>query len=333
VAGIAGYIAAVHAVRARELVKRFGATLAIDRLDITIGPGEVRGLLGPNGVGKTTLLRMLFGLIRPDAGTIELLGHTLDHLGGDALDAVGGFVEEPCFYPYLSGRSNLRLLAKLDGRRAGAGEIEDALERVDLRGRADDRVSGYSNGMRQRLGLAAALLRSPRLLLLDEPTSGLDPAGTRAVVTLVRELAAEGVAVLLSSHHIGELERLCDSYTVLRHGKVVWDGTAAELEAQAPGSAYVLLTSDDAQALELASRIRGVRTQPAARGGLALAARPDRMDELVAALADARVLIRRLELVVSPLESMFFALTTDHGRAALDALEPEQLADTILTGA
>ena len=213
------------------------------------------------------------------------------------------------------------------------GEIDDSLGRVGLGDRADDRVSGYSTGMRQRLGLAAALLRRPRLLLLDEPTSGLDPAGTRAVVTLVRELAADGVAVLLSSHHIGELEKLCDSYTVLRHGRVVWDGTAAELDAQAPGSAYALFTSDDAHALELASGIPEVRIQPAARGGLAVAARPRELDELVAALGDARVLIRRLELVVSPLESMFFALTTEHGAAALDALEPQQLADTILAGA
>ena len=322
----------MHAVRATGLVKRFGTTTAVDELDISIEHGEVRGLLGPNGAGKTTLLRMLFGLIRPDNGTVELLGHTLDHLGGDVLDAVGGFVEEPCFYPYLSGGSNLRLLAKLDGRRAEPGEIDDALRRVGLGDRAADRVSGYSTGMRQRLGLAAALLRRPRLLLLDEPTSGLDPAGTRAVATLVRELSAEGVAVLLSSHQIGELEKVCDSYTVLRDGQVVWDGTAAELDAQAPRSAYALSTSDDARALELGARVPAVRIQPAARGGLAVAARGDDMDELVAALGDARVLIRRLELTVSPLESMFFALTAEHDAAALDALEPQQFADTILAG-
>ena len=332
-AHIAGYIAAVHAVRATGLLKRFGTTTAVDGLDITIGGGDVRGLLGPNGAGKTTLLRMLFGLIRPDSGTVELLGHTLDHLGGDVLDGVGGFVEEPCFYPYLSGRANLGLLAKLDGRHAGPDEIDDALDRVDLAGRAEDRVSGYSTGMRQRLGLAAALLRRPRLLMLDEPTSGLDPGGTRAVVRLVRELAADGVAVLLSSHQIGELEKVCDSYTMLRHGRVVWGGTGAELEAQAPRSAYALFTSHDDHALDLATRVQGIRVQRAARGGLVVAARPESMDELVAACGDARVLIRRLELVVSPLESMFFALTAEHDGAALDELEPQQLADTILAGA
>jgi ABC-2 type transport system ATP-binding protein len=325
------YIRAVDAVRATGLVKRFGATTAVDRVDLVVNSGEVRGLLGPNGAGKTTLLRMLFGLIRPDAGTVELLGNRLDHLGGDVLDAVGGFVEDPCFYPYLSGRSNLKLLAKLDGR-AGIGEIDDALARVDLSRRADDRVSGYSTGMRQRLGLAAALLRRPRLLLLDEPTSGLDPAGTRAVTKLVRDLAAAGVAVLLSSHQIGELEKVCDSYTVVRHGRTVWEGTATELDAQAPDSAYALVTSDDTHALELAGRIQGIRVQRATRGGLVVAARQAEMDELVVALGDARVLIRRLELVVSPLESMFFALTSEHDDVALDALEPQQLADTILAG-
>jgi ABC-2 type transport system ATP-binding protein len=326
----------VDAVRATGLGKRFESTTAVDRVDLQISPGEVRGLLGPNGAGKTTLLRMLFGLILPDTGAVTLFGQTLDQLdssalGTSALDGVSGFVEEPCFYPYMTARANLRLLARLDGSGAGEDQLEAALTRVALSSRADDRLSGFSTGMRQRLGLAAALLRGPRLLLLDEPTSGLDPAGARSVATLVRELSADGVAVLLSSHQIGELEKVCDSYTVLREGRVVWDGTAAELEAQAPVGAYALLTADDDRALAIALELPGVRVQRSRRGGLSVAARRESLDALVLALGDARVIIRRLEQLVSPLESMFFMLTAGDGDG-LSLLEPEQLADTILTG-
>ena len=322
----------MEALRATRLRKRFGTTNAVDGVDLLVPRGEVRGLLGANGAGKTTLLRILFGLIRPDAGSVRLLGLPLDHLGGAALDGVSGFVEEPSFYPHLSGRRNLELLVRLDGARASAAEIVAALERVGLGKRAADRVGGYSTGMRQRLGLAAALLRRPKLLLLDEPTSGLDPAGVRDVASLIRELSADGAAVLISSHQIGELEQVCEGYTVMRHGRVVWDGSAAELEAAAPDSAYALHTSDDARALELAAALPGVRAQPALRGGLAVAARPAEMDELSGALADARVLIRRLELLVSPLESMFFALTAPENAPSPDSVEPRRLAETILAG-
>ena len=215
----------------------------------------------------------------------------------------------------------------------GRGEIDDALGRVGLGDRADDRVSGYSTGMRQRLGLAAALLRRPRLLLLDEPTSGLDPAGTRAVAALVRELAADGVAVLLSSHQIGELEKVCDSYTCCATGASSGTAPPPSSTPRRPSRPTRSRRATTRGRSSWRARVPAVRIQPAARGGLAVAARLDDMDELVAALGDARVLIRRLELVVSPLESMFFALTTDHGPAALDALEPQQLADTILAGA
>jgi ABC-2 type transport system ATP-binding protein len=324
-----GYIRAVTAARTSRLVKRFGATVAVDGVDLEIGAGEVRGLLGPNGAGKTTLLRMLLGLIRPDAGEIELLGQPLRSSGSVALHGVGGFVEDPAFYPYLSGRVNLRLLTRLDGSDGGLdAAIGEALTRVGLERRGDDRVGGYSTGMRQRLGIAAALLRSPRLLLLDEPTSGLDPAGARAVATLVRELAADGVAVLLSSHQIGELERVCTGFSFLREGRVVWDGTAAELETQAPVSAFELVTSDDAGAMRIAAEHEGLRAQLAARGGLVLTVRPGVLDRFVLALGDARIAVRRLELRVSPLESMFFALMSDEPR--LVELEPDEFAARVL---
>jgi ABC-2 type transport system ATP-binding protein len=326
----------VQALRASGLVKRFGQTTAVDAVDLMLDAGEVRGVLGANGAGKTTLLRLLFGLITPDAGAVELLGRPLDRLAPGALQAVGGFVEDPCFYPYLTARANLALLARLDG--LGAAEavagrtIERALDRVDLAHRAEQRVSGYSTGMRQRLGIAAALLRNPRLLLLDEPTSGLDPAGARAVTTLVRELAADGVAVLLSSHQIGELEKVCDSYTVMRRGAVVWSGTAAALATQAPAPAYALATSDDARALELAGerpgvRVRVRRSSEGPPNALVVTAQPEALDAFVLALGDDRVVLRRLELLVSPLESMFFALTEG---AVSSALDRDELTDQLL---
>ncbi len=296
------------AVQASGLVKRFETTCALDGVDLRVEEGEVHGLLGPNGAGKTTLLRLLFGLIAPDAGTVRVFGNTLHGSGALPLEGVSGFVEEPTFYPYLSGRANLELFAELDGG-AAAGRIDEVLAQVGLAERSGDRVGGYSTGMRQRLGLAASLLRAPRLLLLDEPTSGLDPAGVRDIRGLVRQLCADGIAVLISSHLIGEIEEVCDGFTVLRRGQVVWDGTAAQLRAQAPGSAYLLITNDDHLALRIAASEAGVVAMPAPNGGLSVTADDEHLDTYTLALGREGVAIRRLELVVSPLESMFFALT------------------------
>jgi ABC-2 type transport system ATP-binding protein len=308
----------VQPVHASGLVKRFETTRAVEGVDLTVKEGEVLGLLGPNAAGKTTLLRMLFGLVSPDAGSIELFGRSLHQTDSLALEDVAGFVEEPSFYPYLSGRANLELLAELDGGGA-QGRIDEALEKVSLTERGADRVSGYSTGMRQRLGIASCLLRAPRLLLLDEPTSGLDPAGVREVGALMRGLASEGVAILLSSHQIGEVEGICDRFTVLRRGRVVWGGTAAELRAQAPPSAYGMVTSDDARALQLAAATPGVRAEPR-DGGLEVWAEGESLDHFVLALGRAGIPVRRLELLVSPLESMFFALTGE-GTSATSARE------------
>ena len=218
-------------------------------------------------------------------------------------------------------------MAELDGGEP-RGRVDEVLERVGLAGRGGDRVSGYSTGMRQRLGIAAALLRSPALLLLDEPTSGLDPAGARDMGGLVRRLAADGTAVLLSSHLIGDLETVCDSFTVLRLGRVVWNGSAQQLRDQAPGSAYRLTTSDDARALELAEQYPNVHATTSRTGELRLAVQ-GRVDEYVLELGQAGVAVRRLELVVSPLESMFFALTTD---VELDSAALTELAEAALAG-
>src|SRR4051812_23652328 len=174
-------------VRARALTKRYGDLVAVDSVDLEVSAGEVYGLLGPNGAGKTTFMRMIFGLIRPDAGEVAVSGIPVQPRPELALRGVAGFVETPRFYPYLSGRKNLELLARLDGG-ASASRIGEALEVVDLSDRQRSRVGEYSYGMVQRLGVAAALMRAPRLLVLDEPTNGLDPAGMRDMRALIQRL-------------------------------------------------------------------------------------------------------------------------------------------------
>ena len=198
-------------------------------------PRDVFGYLGPNGAGKTTSLRMLLGLIRPTAGSARLFGRDPLIDGAKALDGVAGFVEGPRFYPYLSGRRNLELLADYDDP-VSRSRIDEVLELVELRDRAKDRVGGYSHGMRQRLGIAASLLRRPRLLLLDEPTTGLDPAGMRDMRDLVRRLAGEGITILLSSHLLYEVEELCNRVAIIRKGRIVYQGALRDLLATAASS-------------------------------------------------------------------------------------------------
>ena len=210
-------------IETRGLVKRYGEIVAVDHVDLTVERGDVFGYLGPNGAGKTTSLRMLLGLIRPTEGSARLFGRDPLEVGARALDGVAGFVEGPRFYPYLSGRKNLRLLGDLDGG-APASRIDEVLELVELRERAKDKVGGYSHGMRQRLGIAASLLRDPKLLLLDEPTTGLDPAGMRDMRELVKRLASEGITILLSSHILAEVEELCNRVAIIRRGSVIYEG-------------------------------------------------------------------------------------------------------------
>jgi ABC-2 type transport system ATP-binding protein len=300
----------MFAVRATGLTKAFESRTALKGVDLEVRAGEIRGLLGPNGAGKTTLLRVLFGLVWPDAGSVELFDRKVDGRDPAALDGVGGFVEEPAFYPYLSGRANLELLAELDrGRRPG--RVSDALEAVGLADRAEDRCNGYSTGMRQRLGIAAALLRAPRLLLLDEPTSGLDPAGVRDISALVADLSAQGTTILLSSHLISQLEQLCDNFTFIREGQVVWSGSADQLTEAAPASAYLLATSDNERVLELADSHAGVRAARADGKALRLEVETGRLDPFVIALGVSGIAVRRLEMLMSPLASMFLALTAE----------------------
>jgi ABC-2 type transport system ATP-binding protein len=212
------------------LTKRYGEIVAVDRVELAVETGDIYGYLGPNGAGKTTSLRMLLGLIRPTEGSARLFGRDPLVDGAKALQGVAGFVEGPRFYPYLSGRRNLMLLADYDEPRSRS-RIEEVLELVELRDRAKDRVGGYSHGMRQRLGIAASLLRSPGLLLLDEPTTGLDPAGMRDMRDLVRRLARERITIMLSSHLLNEVEDLCNRVAIIRKGRIVYQGGLRDLLA------------------------------------------------------------------------------------------------------
>src|SRR5436305_9365698 len=243
-------------VEARGLFKRYGDIVAVDHVDLNVDTGDVYGYLGPNGAGKTTSLRMLLGLIRPNEGAAQLFGRDPLREGARALDGVAGFVEAPQFYPYLSGRKNLELLAAYDGHGAKV-RIGSALDTVELAARAKDRVGGYSHGMRQRLGIAAALLREPRLLLLDEPTTGLDPPGMRDMRTLISRLADGGMTVVLSSHQLAEVEELCNRVGIVRSGRMVYEGAIADLK-RSTGGGYRLRTTDDDRALRVCSAQPGI---------------------------------------------------------------------------
>jgi ABC-2 type transport system ATP-binding protein len=309
-------------VAARGLVKRYGHITAVDHVDLDVEPGDVYGFLGPNGAGKTTTLRMLLGLIRPTEGRVELFGRDPLAEGARALDGVAGFVEAPRFSPYLSGRKNLELLAAYDG--AGARErIGDVLELVELTERAGDKVGGYSHGMRQRLGIAAALLRSPRLLLLDEPTTGLDPAGMRDMREMVRRLAGEGMTIMLSSHLLGEVEELCNRVAIVRSGRIVYEGVLAELKRSA-GGGYGLRTTEMERTGEIARAQDGIHDVRERAGELVFTADEQAVARLSVALGEAGIGIVALVPETVSLESLFFRLT--EGRDGAGEREVEEVA-------
>ena len=289
-------------VRARSIRKYFGAVVALDGVDLDVPEGQIHGLVGPNGAGKTTLLGLLLGLAHADAGELEILGSPV----GDLPDGVAGFVDGPGLYPSLTARQNLDALARLRGD--GSAGIDEVLDQVGLTAVADDRVRGFSLGMRQRLGLAAALLTRPRLLVLDEPANGLDPAGTRHVHRVLTRLAAQGTAVVLSSHRMDDLAALCSEVTILATGRVVFSGPLSEL---APDELdYRLRTSDPEVARRVAADTPHLHVLPDPEELMVRAAVPA-LDDLVARLVGAGVGVRELAPVVAPLEAAFLALTEE----------------------
>jgi ABC-2 type transport system ATP-binding protein len=301
------------AVRARGITKCFGDVVALDGVDLDVVAGQIHGVVGPNGAGKTTLFGLLLGLALADRGTLEVLGTPV----GRALAAphgVAGFVDGPGLYPSLTARRNLAALAALRGPGAPTADIDDILEQVGLTDVADDKVRGFSLGMRQRLGLAAALLTKPRLLVLDEPANGLDPAGKRHVHDTITRLAVDGTAVVLSSHRMDELEALCSDVTILATGRVVFSGPLSKLADGDRELDYRLVTSDIEAARHVAADTDGIQVIDNAGGRadrevLVVRALVSDLDELVPRLVRADIAVRELTPMISPLESAFLALT------------------------
>jgi ABC-2 type transport system ATP-binding protein len=311
-------------VRARGLVKRYKEVLAVDHIDLNVDHGDVYGFLGPNGAGKTTTLRMALGLIVPSEGKVELFGRDPMREGAKALGGVAGFVEAPRFYPYLTARKNLQMLAALDGDGA-KDRIGEVLDVVELTPRAGHRVGGFSHGMRQRLGIAAALLRRPRLLILDEPATGLDPAGMRDMRLLIRRLADDGITVLLSSHQLPEVQDLCDRVAIVDSGRVVYEGALADLRRQG-GAGYRLRSTDDERALQIAREQPGLDSVRAAEDGIDFQAEERHVGELTLALGRAGIGILALAPELATLEDLFFRLTENAaagGGAAAGEGRPE----------
>jgi ABC-type multidrug transport system ATPase subunit len=296
-----------YVIETKDLTKRYGKhTKAVDRLTLSVRRGEVYGFLGPNGAGKTTTLRMLLGLVRVTSGTAVVLGRA----PGDpeSLFRVGAMVEEPAFYPHLSGRDNLRVIARFaslpdDG-------VDPALDAVDLLGRGTDRFKTYSQGMRQRLGVAAALLKAPDLLILDEPTNGLDPAGMAEMRSLIRRLGSGDRTVLLSSHMLGEVQQVCDRVGVISRGALVAEGAVDELR----GRGSVLVRAEPlALARENAERLLGTDHVEVLDGTLRLDSDPKDAPRITRELVLAGVAVSEVRAVERTLEDVFLELTRVEG--------------------
>lgn len=298
-------------IETRDLTKRYGPRIvAVDHVNMLIHRGEVYGFLGPNGAGKTTTLRMLLGLIRPTSGTAQVLGGAPGT--PNLLKRTGALIESPTFYPYLSGRDNLRVCARYDG--VPKQRVEAVLKQVELSPRARSSFRTYSLGMKQRLGVAAALLKNPELLILDEPTNGLDPAGMADMRRLIRTLGESGHTIVLSSHNMGEVEQVCDRVGVIRGGWIVAEGTVDELRARG-GPPDLLLHADPLDAAQyLLATLPGLGAVNVEHGALRVAAAGQQAGEINRQLVAAGVTVHELRPIERTLEDVFFALT--EGRSA-----------------
>ena len=303
------------AVETHGLTKRFGDTAAVNDVELLVPRGCAFGYLGPNGAGKTTLIRVLLGLTHADAGTMSLLGVPVPRHRDRALSRVGAIVDEPRFHGHLSGRQNLEILAAAR-ERAARERIDSSLERVGMMHRANDRVSKYSMGMRQRLGVAACLLGDPQLLILDEPMNGLDPAGMHEMRDMILSLVAEGRTVMLSSHLLDEVERTCDAVAIVDRGKVIRQGPISELLAGAAMEVHVGCSSPERARTVLATTAFGEKIDVDASGlsiHLPSGTGKDAIAEINRLLVEDGIAVYRLEELQVSLESWFLQVTSRLG--------------------
>ena len=300
-------------IRTDGLTKRYGKIVAVDGLSMEVRRGHVYGLLGPNGSGKTTTMGMLLGLVSPTSGSFSLFGSSDGHRA--ALRRIGSIVETPAFYPYLSGRQNLAYFQGISGRGEPA-ELDDLLERVGLASRGGDRFQTYSLGMKQRLGLAYAMLGDPELLFLDEPTNGMDPEGMAEVRELVRNLGTGGRTVLLSSHLLHEVEQVCDSVTIISRGRLIAQGAVADLLRARRREQVRVKTTDDARASETLSALEWVEDVAVETGSLLVTAPTERSGDLTSALSRASVSVTEMAPVQTSLEEYFLEVTGDDSEEA-----------------
>ena len=303
------------AVETRGLTKRFGDNLAVDGVELLVPRGCAFGYLGPNGAGKTTLIRMLLGLTAADSGTMSLLGHAVPRHRDKALARVGAIVDEPRFHGHLTGRQNLQVLAAAR-EPAARDRIEACLERVGILHRSNDRVSKYSMGMRQRLGVAACLIGDPQLLILDEPMNGLDPAGMQDMREMIRSLVAEGRTVMLSSHLLDEVERTCDAVAIVDRGKVIRQGPISTLLSGTALTLQVGCSDPDRARAVLGSTTLDLSVQVRPDGleiTMPAGTPHDAFAEVARVLVASGIALYRLQPVQASLESWFLQVTSKLG--------------------
>ncbi len=296
----------MNAIETIDLTKRYGKRLAVDHLNLTVSKGEVFGFLGPNGAGKTTTIAMLLGLVRPTKGRVMVLGHDVQREPALALRRVGAMIEAPAFYPYLSGADNLHVLARAGG--IPAARVKEVLETVELSDRARDKVATYSQGMKQRLAIAAALLPDPELIMLDEPTNGLDPAGTVEIRNLIRSLAAGGRTILLCSHLLHEVEQLCNRVAILKEGKLIAAGEVATLLRHGRG-VRLRVQGNPEPAVHLLRTLPWVSGVTVQEEAIIIDAPVERAAEINTLLIRADIVVAEIGANHSSLEEFFLTVT------------------------